>query len=247
MHSDNRSEESFNPKFKNLLTLPCLFGIVASHTEQKQSHMRTKTLLLTAAISAASVLASMGAVYSVNVVGYINVSVPSGFSFIANQLVASANTIDKLIPTIADGTVVYTWDNGFAANAYNLFGDNTWDNPALELKPGNGALIYNATASPLTITFVGEVKQGALSTTVVPGFQFISSQVPQAGTVSALGYAPADGDVLYKWDNGFSAYTWNLFGDNTWDPAEPTLDVGQSALLFSKAGGAWNRTFNVPQ
>ena len=208
--------------------------------------MRTKTLLLTAALSAAGVMATMAAgVTSVNVVGYINVSVPAGFSFIANQLSAQNEKISALISRPPDGTVVYTWDNGFAANSFNLFGDETWDNPDTVLTPGSGALIYNATAAPFTVTFVGEVKQGTLTTTIPNGFSFISSQVPQEGTLSALGYTAKDGDVLYKWDGGFSASTYNLFGDNTWDPAEPTLAVGQSALLFS-TGGAWTRTFNVP-
>lgn len=208
--------------------------------------MRTKTLLLTAALSAAGVMATMAAgVTSVNVVGYINVSVPSGFSFIANQLSAQNEKISALISRPPDGTVVYTWENGFAANSFNLFGDETWDNPDTILTPGNGALIYNATAAAFTITFVGEVKQGTLTTTVPSGFSFISSQVPQEGTLSALGYTAKDGDVFYKWDNGFSASAYNLFGDNTWDGDEPTLKVGQSGLLFS-TGGAWTRTFNVP-
>ena len=210
--------------------------------------MRTKTLLLTAALSAAGVMATMAAgVTSVNVVGYINVSVPPGFSFIANQLSAQNEKISALIAAPMDGTVVYTWKNGnFDPNAYNLFGDNTWDNPDTILTPGNGALIFNATAAAFTVTFVGEVKQGALKTTIPAGFSFISSQVPQEGTVSALGYAPKDGDILYKWEKGnFSPYSFNLFGDNTWDPKEPTLGVGDSALL-SSVGGSWDRTFNVP-
>lgn len=208
--------------------------------------MRTKTLLLTAALSAAGVLSSMAVVTSVNVVGYINVSVPVGFSFIANQLVAASDTVANLIPAPADGTVLYTWDNGFSPNPYNLFGDNTWDQPGVKLSPGSGALIYNASDAPFTVTFVGEVKQGSLSTAISPGFQFVSSQVPQEGTLSALNYTATDGDVLYKWDNGFSPFTYNLFGDKTWDPSEPTLKVGESALLFSVTGTDWNRNFVVP-
>jgi hypothetical protein len=80
---------------------------------------------------------------------------------------------------------------------------------------------------------------------VSPGFQFVSSQVPQQGTLSALGFAASDGDVVYKWDNGFAPYTYNLFGDKTWDPSEPTLNVGEGALLYSVSGNDWTRTFNV--
>jgi hypothetical protein len=54
--------------------------------------MRTKTLLLTAALSAAGIATSMAQnVYSVNMVGYINKTMPKGLSMIANQLNASPN------------------------------------------------------------------------------------------------------------------------------------------------------------
>lgn len=182
-------------------------------------------------------------VTSVNVVGYINVDVPAGFSFIANQLVGSSSKLADLIPNPPDETVIYSWDAGFSPNGFNILGDSTWENGDLTLTPGGGALLFAKT--PFTVTFVGEVKQGTLTTSIPTGFSFVSSQVPQAGTVSALGYTPKDGDVLYKWDGGFSPFTYNLLGDETWDPSEPTLDVGASGLLFSTAGGSWTRTFSV--
>jgi hypothetical protein len=51
--------------------------------------MRTKTLLLTAALAVAGLSSASAQVYSVNAVGYINLSLPKGFSMICNQLKAS--------------------------------------------------------------------------------------------------------------------------------------------------------------
>ena len=48
--------------------------------------MRTKTLLLTAALSAAGIATSMAQVYSANAVGYVNKLIPTGFSMIANPV-----------------------------------------------------------------------------------------------------------------------------------------------------------------
>jgi hypothetical protein len=48
------------------------------HTERKYKHMRTKTLLLTAALSAAGLVSSQAQVLSVNSVGYVNQTVPAG-------------------------------------------------------------------------------------------------------------------------------------------------------------------------
>jgi len=223
--------------------------------------MRTKTLLLTAAISAAGILATMAAgVTSVNVVGYINVTVPTGFSYLANQLNAADLTIGKLITTANPGTTVYTFAGNFTANTFATYYDPAdpttlvWDDATSQLKLGSGVLVYNPGAA-FNVTFVGEVAQGALSTPITAGFNIVSSQVPQAGGIqSVLGYTPAPGDVVYTPAGGspFSAHVFAPYydpADNTtlvWDDSgEPTLAVGAAALLFSADGHAWTRSFTV--
>lgn len=205
--------------------------------------MRTKTLLLTAAICAAGVLSSMAAnVTSVNVVGYVNVNVPKGFSFIANQLVGASTTVSSLIPnppsTETETTIIYKWNAGFDGNTFA----GEWDNPDSTLNPGEGALIY--APAPFTVTFVGEVKQGTLNTPLPAGFSIISSQVPQTGgLVTDLKLNPADGSIVYKWNSGFDG---NSIIGGEWDAGEPQIDVG-SAFLYYNAGdaGTWSRTFSV--
>jgi len=206
--------------------------------------MRTKTLLLTAAICAAGVLSSMAAnVTSVNVVGYVNVNVPKGFSFIANQLVGASTSVKSLLTTATvtdtESTVVYKWNAGFDGNTFD---GADWDNNDSTLNPGEGALIYAPAA--FTVTFVGEVKQGTLTTPVPAGFSIISSQVPQSGgLVTDLKFSPGADDIVYKWNSGFDG---NGFDGSAWDAGEPTIDVG-SAFLYYNAGAAktWSRTFSV--
>src|SRR5947207_10303632 len=82
--SECADPKSVQKKDKKMLTLSGRFEILPAHTEIQTSHMRTKTLLLTAALAAAGAASAMAQnVYSVNAVGYANVSVPSGFSMIA--------------------------------------------------------------------------------------------------------------------------------------------------------------------
>ena len=71
--------------------------------------MSTKTLLMTAVLGAASIAAVMAAdpVYSVNIVGYVNVTAPAKFSMIANPLKSGGNTLAEIIPTAPDGTSIY--------------------------------------------------------------------------------------------------------------------------------------------
>src|SRR6267143_1772496 len=101
--------------------------------------MRTKTLLLTAVLSAAGVASSLAqAVYSVNVVGYVNYPAKAPFSMIANPLNNTAgNTLNNILPSVPVGTTIYTW-NGTAFVSSVFFG--TWS-PDLTLAPGEGAFI----------------------------------------------------------------------------------------------------------
>lgn len=210
--------------------------------------MRTKTLILTAALGAFGAASAMAQVYSVNAVGYINVSVPAGFSMIANQLNASPdNTLATLMPSPPDGTTVYKY-TGTTYKIYTylqLLGG--WDDGTGTLNPGEGAFILNPGTAPFTVTFVGEVPQGTLTTHLPAGFAIVSSQVPQSGQLdTVLGYPPADGDTIYFFRNGtysISTYLQLLGG---WDTA-PSPNVGEAFWSLKAAAADWTRTFSVNQ
>jgi hypothetical protein len=211
--------------------------------------MRTKTLIVQSALSAAGVATSMAQVFSVNAVGYVNLAVPPGFSLIANQLNAPTNTLAALLPTVAAGTTIYK----FNGTTYDISTfddlDNAWaPNGNTTLNPGEGAFIRNPTAAAITLTFVGEVPTGALSNPLPAGFSIRSSQVPQAGKLSTdLAYKAAAADTVYQFNNATGAYVINTFDDldNAWAPAEPTLKVGEAFFIKKTAAGTWDRTFNV--
>ena len=143
--------------------------------------MRTKTLLLTAALGIASAATSMAqtAVYSVNAVGYVNKPLPVGFSIVANPLNASPNTVATVFAGGAiPGMAVYKFETvgGYLVNGYNLppgGGAAEWDDPTQPFAPGEGAFVSNPGPGPVTITFVGEVPQGTLTTPVHAGFTLV--------------------------------------------------------------------------
>src|SRR5262245_17170046 len=110
--------------------------------------MRTKTLVLCAAALAAGALTSWAQsnVYSLNVVGYVNVPTKGGFNFnlLANPLnntAANGNDITNLFKTAQDGDQVYTWNAGvqdLGATIYTYFTGSVppgWDGNLL-LQPG---------------------------------------------------------------------------------------------------------------
>jgi hypothetical protein len=215
--------------------------------------MRTKTLALAAVACAVGIAtASAQAVYSVNVVGYINVEAPPGFSIIANQLDNGAgNDLRDLVPSAPDGTTVYKFTGaGYDILSYDEI-DEAWTplELVINLNPGDAAFVRNPTASPITMTFVGEVLQGNLVNSLPAGFSMKSSIVPQAGTISQLGLAGQDGDTVYQFDNAASAYVINSFDeiDEAWAPAEPTLGVGEGFFFRNPTTTArqWTRDFSV--
>lgn len=210
--------------------------------------MRTQILLASAALAAAGAFTASAQVYSVNAVGYVNVAVPgNGFGLIANQLNATGgNAVSNVVSGVPDGTLVYLWTGtGFSISTFDL---GEWDNGGQALGPGKAAFVRNPGATALTVTFVGEVPQGTLTTALGAGFNLVSSQVPQAGNLqSALGYTPADGDLVYKWNpatQGYSIFTFDL---GEWDPAQPSIAVGEGFWVRKAAAGTWTRTFSVNQ
>jgi hypothetical protein len=226
--------------------------------------MRTKTLLLIAAVGAAGAASCMAQVFSVNAVGYVNKTIPgNGFAMISNPLKAATNTIDALFTGVPPGTQIYfyTPGKGYDVGTYddldNSFGATVGP---MQLLPGQGVFIKNPTANPLTITFVGEVPQGTLNTAMVAGLQMVSSQVPQAGTPTELSFPHTGaqgltpGDQVFKFvvndpvpanNQKYLVATYDDLEDN-WDKAF-TFDVGEAVFLRLAKAATWTRQFNVNQ
>lgn len=209
--------------------------------------MRTQLILTTAVLGVAGSLGASAQVYSVNAVGYINVSVPAkGFALVANQLNAGGNTINEVLPTAPDGTVAFRYAGaaGFVSNIRD-FGE--WTVPTMELKPGTGFFVQNNGTAPLTLTLVGEVPQGNLSTPLVAGLNLVASQVPQAGKLVAdLKFTAADGDIVYQWDAAAQGYKQpNAFDFGEWTGGDPNIAVAEGIFVQKAAAGSWARTFSV--
>jgi hypothetical protein len=210
--------------------------------------MRTKALLLTAALSAAGVATSMAQtpVYSVNAVGYVNTVLHPGFTLISNPLVAADNTLAGLFGggKVPINTVVYKYNGtGFDINTYT--DDEVFaPNPNVTVTPGEGVFIKNPTAADVTVTFVGEVPTGTLTVDLPKGLSIRSSKVPQAGTATDLGLVGQENDTLYQYVNG-TGYKISTVQDGEWGPPLGQLKVGEAFFYKAATAGTWTRTFNI--
>jgi len=227
--------------------------------------MRTKTTLLTAALVAAGAATSMAQVYSLNVVGYINVTLTNGFQMVSCPLVASPdNTLNTIMPAanLPANLAVYTFSNvgGYSSETVNVprgGGANVWSGGGTTpIGVGQGAFVFlpGPTGTSLTVTFVGTVQQasGSTPTPIPAGFSIVSSQVPLAGGLtSVLGYNPNINDVVYTYDPtlGYSSDTFQTprgGGPGVWSGgSEPVIGVAQSFFLQAAASGSWANNFTV--
>jgi hypothetical protein len=235
--------------------------------------MRTKALLLTAALSAAGVATSMAQVYSVNAVGYVNLSLGPGLSMIANPLNGTNNHLNTVLALPNDSSV-----DGVNVFRFNVASQNYSDaaqwisnfgwfssNPTEDyiLNPGEGFFFQNIYSTPVNVTFVGEVPQGTLSnpyagannlslrSSIVPQEAPLGGpDIPVAGT---LGFSAVDGDNLYPWNyatQGFEdailyigGFGWFRGAPSAVGPEGPTLKVANSLFIQGAPTSPLSRTW----
>jgi len=209
--------------------------------------MRTKTLLLTAAVIAAGMAASQAQVYSVNAVGYVNKALSVGYSLIANPLNGTNNNLNTIMPTVPDGTFVLKWlpaTQSFSdpAQYYDGLG---WLPDTATMAPGEGAFINLPSAT--TVTFVGEVPQGTLTTPISANYSLISSKVPQSAGLSTMGLQGQDGDYVLFWNPATQSFKDPIqyYDGLGWLPEDPTPAVGEGFFFNTPTARNWTRTFNV--
>jgi hypothetical protein len=124
------------------------------------------------------------------------------------------------------------------------------------LPPGEGFFFSNP-GGDTTVTFVGEVPQGNLASTIGPLYGFYSSIVPQSTGLTTIGFPSANDMIFTRWSamsqSYFGALTYFDVGDpavNGWydgdTKVDPTPNVAEAFLLYNPGGAAqWTRTFSV--
>lgn len=189
------------------------------------------------------------AVYSQNVVGYVNVTVPANsFALIANQLDSGDNTLQSLIPTAPAGTQFFKFSgSGWTGYTYDDLDEAWLPAETVTLNPGEGGFVKNNTASDITVTFVGEVLQGTITVDLPAGFAVRSNPIPQAGGASEIGIPAEAGDQIFQYASGagYTGYTFDDL-DNAWLPAPgPNFEVGESFFIRKNSAASWTREFSV--
>jgi hypothetical protein len=200
---------------------------------------------------------AQGNVYSLNIVGYVNVPIQGGdkLTLVSNPLKPSngnynvTNTV--VMPDTADGANLYAWaGTGWNAVVPQMYAGAGWF-PDLEVPLGSSFFIKSPVAT--TITFVGEVATGDISSTLNKGVNFAANKVPVAE-----GYPGAavgnDGDNIYQWTgSAWSGEVYQYYVGFGWDNGTPnsssngpTVAPGSGVVYVNNGAAAitWTRAFN---
>lgn len=222
--------------------------------------MRTKTIVLSAllgALGSVSLMAQSTNVYSLNAVGYINVTAEPGFNIISCPLIASPdNTLNTLLsPT--NGAYkkwqFYAWNPASGSYTEDIGLGSSWGSGGTEtLNPGQAAWLYNPSNTPVTITFVGTVPSGTNSVTLLANsFNLVSSILPTSGDIvtnSLMNFTNGvKKDQVYTWNNATASYTEYIDLASGW-PTDPIqTNVGGGFWYFNNqaTNNYWTESFSV--
>jgi len=198
--------------------------------------------MVAAALLAAGLASSMAQnVYSLNVVGYVNVTATAGqFTALANPLdatlggtVLGMNDITNLFATGQSGDYVQQYDPVTLLDYTSPIsvGRHGWSSN-LPLPPGGAVMYYNNQGADEVFTFVGQVQQGTYNNGTLTGGQLnlVGMPVPLDGgqtNLQTAGLVSSSGDYVQTY--------------NTTTP----LDWSSPAQYSSRGAGSWSGQLEV--
>lgn len=224
--------------------------------------MKVKSMVIAASLGLlGAITAAAQTGFSTNVVGFVRVVCPPGFSIIANQLTnAAAGNITNLTG-LPDGSTLYLYANGnfdvityyATPKVWSSDGSNVRTNAYLT--PGRSAWFYNPASTNVVVTFMGDVPQGNLANPLPPQFTLASGPLPLPGTlVTNFGLVAGNGDTVYVWKPGVGYNTYAFYAGFGWTQdglsvVDPPVDAGQGFWYYrNPANGTlnWTLTYRIP-
>jgi hypothetical protein len=220
----------------------------------RQNHLETIANALNAALPAApgeskawgSFTVQTGA-YSVNIVGYVNVSTTGGkLHLLNNPLDDGSNTLNSAMTGAPTGSEAYVWNGAGYTPAAVGAKTGVWS-PDASIPTGVG--FFFKPSANFTNTFVGEVLAGpgeCVTNKLAGGLVDLTGSLLPYATASiatdsifALNNAPP-GSKLFKWDFAGQTYIPAGVGAKTgaWSP-DLGMDVAEGFFIIPSSGFKW--------
>lgn len=190
------------------------------------------------------------ALYSQNIVGYVNLTFPPGLTLANNPLYQPTNSVAALWPVVPDGSQIlkYVPNSGYEVATFDGL-SGQWSNPDLQFQMAQGFYFRNPSSQTFVNTFVGEVPTGQLVVPLPAGYSMKGSLVPQEGSINTVHGIPGrPGEQIRTYTNNgqgggtdnISVYDGQL---KRWDP-DLNLKLGEAFWVYKHAPQDWVRIFN---
>ena len=214
--------------------------------------MRTKALLGLAALAVGLSTSVAQNVYSLNVVGYVNVSLHNGqLSFLSLPVAPVDGNFNITNTIVLDSSQAFASLFHWAGTAWDTaipsWTGTAWDTPMVI---SNGTGFFIASQADSTLTFVGQVPQGAIQYSIPVGLSTLANQVPVSTNFPGAAVGGIF-DNMFTWDQvgqQWAAAVWSYNG-TAWDNGVaganangPLLNPGDA--VFYQANSAFNFTQN---
>jgi len=214
---------------------------------------------LLGALGSVSVMAQTN-VYSLNAVGYINVTCEPGFNIISCPLICSPdNTLNTVL---ANTNGQYKKMQVWAFNPTNtpqyfeeIGSASGWNNGGnTTINPGQAVWFNNVAATNVVITFVGTVPTGPIATPLFANsFNLVGSAVPASGdmiTNSIMNFKnQVKKDQVWTYNPlATPQYTETIASASSWnngDPQEANVGGGFWYLNNQATNNYWNENYSV--
>ena len=178
--------------------------------------------------------------------GFVSITLPPGFSLIANPFQRGNNVVADSFKGWKDGTTVNKFDTLLVRLTENAVKNGKWINANMQLFPGEGAIFFNPTDDYKTHSFVGEVREGSSTVPIPSGFSLRSSLVPQAGNLlDDLKFPISEGDVVHLFDRDRQKYMLHPFENGKWTAGAPVLSMGEAFWVAKAEPGNWSKSFSL--
>ena len=169
-----------------------------------------------------------------------NISITNGFNLIANQLDKGGNNLREVIPVAPDGSVALKYNNlsGLWSRSVYQASLGAWVPANITLSPGEGMFLQSPTNAILT--FTGRPHVPVLPVTIATNATYLLSRQTNDIAIynDIVGSGPSQGTKLFRWNNITQSYTTYRFQFGTWNPATPTMNIGESVWISPSGTGS---------
>ena len=183
--------------------------------------------------------------YAARALGYVTLTVPAGYSLVANPLSNGGNRVSDIFPSAPSGSTLSKFNAMTGKWEANTFTD-AWSQPGMTLAPGEGAVFKNEGAA-FDVVLAGFTPWAETTLGIPAGKSVVSPRLAKGGLLSSrLGMPMVDGLKVELLNNATGKYDAYTVSAGAWSPAEPAVALGQAFIVTAPSAIEWTHDPTIP-